>query len=243
MQLVFDFPIKPQYSFSNFVKCGGNETAFAFAGRLLTEDAGENLLYLHGEAGSGKTHLLAAIGRELSASSREDIPVIPVEQLHPEDCDASFALLRTLPALLLDDLHLLVDDSSLRVALWQLFNDFYESGRKIAATAILPPNEVASLDEHLKSRFMWGLVAKLDVSDDNSRKMILQKLAEDRQIILPEEVTGHLLVHLPRDIAALTEALDRIKSHSFATQRKISLRLAREALALGKGWASRLRTP
>ena len=232
MQLVFDFPIKPQYSFNNFVRCSGNEAAFAFANRLLTADAAENLLYLHGEAGSGKTHLLSAIGRELSARRQVAIPVIPVEQLDPENCEATFALLRRLPALLLDDLHLLADDSSLRSALWQLFNDFYESGRKIVATATLPPKELTSLDEHLQSRFMWGLVAKLDISDDNSRRMILQKLAEDRQILLPEEVTGHLLVHLPRDIAALTDALDRIKHHSFATQRKISLRLARAALAL-----------
>ena len=57
---------------------------------------------------------------------------------------------------------------------------------------------------------MWGLVARLDISDDNSRRMILRKLAEDRQIILPEEVTGHLLMHLPRDITALAEALDRM---------------------------------
>jgi chromosomal replication initiator protein len=232
MQLVFDFPIKPQYSFSNFVRCCGNEAAFAFAGKLLSPEGGENLLYLHGATGSGKTHLLSALARELSAINREEIPVIPVAQLHPESYPDTFALLQRLPALLLDDLHLLADNDRLRVALWQLFNDFYESGRKIAATASLPPKELPTLDAHLQSRFMWGLVAKLDISDDNSRRMIMQKLAEDRQIILPDEVTSHLLIHLPRDIAALTDALDRIKHHSFATQRKISLRLAREALSL-----------
>jgi len=235
MQLVFDFPIEPQYSFSNFVTCGGNETAFALASRLLTADAGENLLYLHGEVGSGKTHLLSAIGKELSARSGIDIPTIPAAQLHSENCAASFARLRGLPALLLDDLHLLADDSGLRVALWQLFNDFYESGRKIVATATLPPKELTSLDDHLKSRFMWGLVARLDISDDNSRRMIMQKLAEDRQIILPEEVTGYLLIHLPRDITALTAALDRLRHFSLTTQRKISLRLARKALAPEEG--------
>ena len=60
----------------------------------------------------------------------------------------------------------------------------------------------------------------------------MQKLAEDRQIILPEEVTDYLLVHLPRDLTVLTEALDLIKRHSFTSQRKISLRLAREAIVL-----------
>lgn len=232
MQLVFDFPIKPHYSLDNFVTCTGNEMARAFATRLLDPDAGENLLYLHGAAGSGKTHLLSAIARELSTAGNPAVPVVPVDQLQASTMAATLAKLHQLPALLLDDLHLLADDSSLRSAIWQLFNDFYESGRKIAATASLPPKELTALDEHLQSRFMWGLVAKLDISDDDSRRMIMQKLAEDRQIILPEEVTGHLLVNLPRDITALTAALDRIKTYSFATQRKISLRLAREALNL-----------
>lgn len=231
MQLVFDFPIKPQYSFSNFVQCHGNETAFAFAGKLLTAGAGENLLYLHGATGSGKTHLLSALAGELSVACQEAIPVIPVGQLQPENYAATFAKLHSHSALLLDDLHQLADDSSLRIALWQLFNDFYAAGRKIAATATLPPKELTSIDEHLQSRFMWGLVAQLDISDDDSRRMILQKLAEDRQIILPEEVTGYLLIHLPRDIAPLTVALDKLRHVALATQRKISLRLAREVLS------------
>ncbi|NJD92083.1 MAG: DnaA regulatory inactivator Hda [Geobacter sp.] len=225
MQLVFDFPIKPEYSFDNFVTCSGNQTALVFAQRVVTGNTGENLLYLHGDDGAGKTHLLTAMGREL------DAPVIPVEQLSAGGCADVFAGLRQLPALLLDDLQLLADDNDLRVALWQLFNDFYSSGRKIAAAATLPPKELETLDPHLKSRFLWGLVAKLDISDDESRRMILQKLADDRQIILPEDVCSYLLVHLPRAIPSLSAAIDRIKHHSFATQRKISLKLAREVLA------------
>lgn len=228
MQLAFDFPVTPNYSLDNFVRCRGNETAFAFAGRLLARDSGENLVYLHGAAGSGKTHLLSAIGRGLAAGG-DPIPVIPAPAL--DQRNGTFAAIGRLPALLLDDLHLLADNDDLRIALWQLFNDFYDSGRKIAAAATLPPTELAVLDAHLQSRFLWGLVAKLDISDDESRRMIMRKLADDRQIILPDEVTGHLLAHLPRDIPSLSEALDRIKRLSFVTQRKISLKLAREALA------------
>ena len=232
MQLVFDFPIKPQLHPRQFCQMRRQRSCLRFAGRLLTADAGENLLYLHGEAGSGKTHLLSAIGSELSARHQVAIPVIPVEQLRPGSCEATFTLLRGFQPCSSTICTCLPTTAASGSALWQLFNDFYESGRKIVATATLPPKELASLDGHLQSRFMWGLVARLDISDDTSRRMILQKLAEDRQILLPEEVTGHLLVHLPRDITALTDALDRIKHHSFATQRKISLRLAKEALAL-----------
>ena len=136
------------------------------------------------------------------------------------------------PALLLDDLHLLPDDQDLRVELWQLFNDFYTSGRPIAVTATVPPREIATIDDHLISRLLWGLVARVDVSDDDSRRMIMKKLAEDRQIVLPADVIDHLLIHVQRDIPALVTALETIKRFALATQRKITLRLAREALAL-----------
>jgi chromosomal replication initiator protein len=231
MQLVFDFPIRPEYSFNNFVACNGNETALAFAQRVMNPESGENILYIHGSSGSGKTHLLTAISREFQHGLPHiPLPVIPLEMLSAENLSETIDQLRNLPALLLDNLHLLQDDNNLRIALWQLFNDFFGSGRKIVATANLPPKELASLDEHLKSRFLWGLVAKLDIIDDNSRRKILQKLAEDRQIILPTDVAEYLLVHLPRDIGALTKALDELTRFAFTTQRKISLRLAREAL-------------
>lgn len=231
MQLAFDFPIKPQYTFDNFVVCHGNETALAFTKRVLNPGSGENVLYLHGPAGSGKTHLLTAISQVLPVdSSLGPLPVIPLEKMTIENYADMIQPLRNRPALLLDDLHLLEDNNDLRIALWQLFNDFYGSGRMVVATATLPPKELTTLDDHLKSRFLWGLVAKLDIFDDNSRRMILQKLAEDRQIVLPAEVAEYLLVHLPRDISALTAALEQLRRFAFATQRKISLRLAREAL-------------
>jgi chromosomal replication initiator protein len=226
MQLFFDFPATPDYSFSSFVPCSGNQTALDFVKRVMAPDSGENLLYLYGEAGSGKTHLLTAISKEHAAG----LPVIPVELLTTENCGELVSRVSCHSALLLDNLQLLKDSSTLRTAIWQLFNDFYESGRKIIATATLPPKELDSLDDHLKSRFMWGLVAKLDTFDDESRRMILKKLADDRQIILPDEVIGYLLVRLPRDIPSLAEAVELLKKQSFATQKKISLKLARETL-------------
>ncbi len=231
MQLFFDFPIRPQYTFSNFVTCSGNNTALEFIKRVIIPDSGENLLYLHGATGSGKTHLLSAISSELTdCSPGSPVPVIPLDALTEENCRSVVERAGEQSHLLLDDLHLLRDSSLLRSAVWQLFNDFYESGRKIIATAALPPKELNSLDEHLQSRFMWGLVVKLDISDDESRRMIMAKLATDRQIALPSEVSDYLLVHVRRDIPSLAAALEQIKQRSFATKKSISLRLAREVL-------------
>ncbi|HZV80746.1 MAG TPA: DnaA/Hda family protein [Geobacteraceae bacterium] len=231
MQLIFDFPIRPHYTFANFVTCRGNEVAINFARRVMDPVSGENLLFLHGPEGSGKTHLLTAVSH---AGSRDGVavPVFPVQSLTPQSLEKIGEEARDLPLLLLDDLHLIQDDDRVRVALWQMFNDFYSSGRKIVVTATAPPKELPHLDGHLVSRLLWGLVAKLDISDDDSRRMIMGKLAADRQIALPAEVIDYLLLHVQRDIPALTAALEQIKRMSFTTKRKISLRLAREALAL-----------
>ncbi|NVN98682.1 MAG: DnaA regulatory inactivator Hda [Geobacteraceae bacterium] len=226
MQLFFDFPVNPDYSFKSFVACSGNQTALKFVQRVISGE--ESLLYLHGDSGSGKTHLLHAAAKELA--TRGSVPVIPVELVTHDNLEEITTSAATSQGLLLDNLHLLADSPLLRTAFWQLFNDFYESGRKIIATATLPPKELDSLDDHLKSRFMWGLVAKLDISDDTSRRMIMKKLADDRQLIIPDDVIDYLLIRLPRDIPSLANAVERLKQESFATQRKISLKLTKATL-------------
>jgi len=231
MQLFFDFPIIPDYSLTSFVACTGNQTALEFVKRFISPGSGENLLYLHGEAGSGKTHLLSAVSKAFTENPGEkQPPLIPAELITDHNCADIVRAASQQPVLILDNLHLLQDSRAIRTAIWQLFNDFYESGRKIIAAANLPPKELASLDDHLQSRFMWGLVARLDISDDESRRMIMKKLADDRQLLLPDDVIDYLLLRLPRDIPSLAEAVELLKKHSFATQKKISLKMAREAL-------------
>jgi chromosomal replication initiator protein len=231
MQLFFDFPTTPDYSFKSFVACNGNSTATEFVRKVMDPDSEENLLFLYGEAGSGKTHLLSAVSREIGDRlAIAPPPVIPIELVTVDNYREITRLTAPQQILLLDNLHLLQDSSNLRTAVWQIFNDFYESGRTIIATATLPPKELQSLDEHLQSRFMWGLVARLDISDDDSRRMIMKKLADDSQIIIPADVIDYLLIHLPRDIPSLANALELLKNRSFATQKKISLKLAKEAL-------------
>jgi len=235
MQLIFDFPVKPNYTFANFVTCRGNELAITFAKRVMDPVSGENLLFLHGPEGSGKTHLLTVISHATETATGVSVPALPVQSLTTVELERLGDITRNLPLLLLDDLHLIRDDDRVRVAIWQLFNDFYSSGRKIVVTATAPPKELPHLDGHLVSRLLWGLVAKMDISDDDSRRMIMNKLASDRQIVLPSEVIDYLLLHVQRDIPSLTIALEQIKRLSFATQRKITLKLAREALTRGGG--------
>ncbi|HEY6873594.1 MAG TPA: DnaA/Hda family protein [Geobacteraceae bacterium] len=243
MQMVFDFPVHPRYGFDDFVVCGGNELAYRFA-LMLAQDETHNLLYIYGPPGSGKTHLLAALGNRLMACS--DLPgapggVIPcisfreIDQLYhgeyPAEQTSRLAeRFQHAPALLIDDLHLIPDNVNIRVELWQIFNDFFNAGRKIVVTGLHHPRELPTLDGHLISRLLWGLVARMDVSDDDSRRLIMKKLAGDRQIWLPADVIDYLLLRTRRDIPALMEALESLSRHALSTGRKISLRLAREVL-------------
>jgi chromosomal replication initiator protein len=97
-------------------------------------------------------------------------------------------------------------------------------------TGLYPPKQLPHLDDHLVSRLLWGLVARMDVTDDESRRMILSKLAEDRQVLLPDEVAEFLLRSVRRDVPSLLEALERISRYSLSVGRKISVKLAKDAL-------------
>lgn len=240
MQLVLDFPLKSSFSFTNFVVCSGNETAFRFAQRLVSPDAEETLLYLHGPAGSGKTHLLEACAATIGERTNPSVPapLFSFKETPGMPSNTISALLQRrfqdAPALLIDDIHLAPPDQTMKGAIWQLFNDFHAIGRPIAITGLTTPKKLANLDDHLVSRLLWGLVAGVDVSDDESRQMIMQKLAADRQVVIPSDVGEFLLKQLPRDIPSLITTLDRIVRYAVATGRKVSPRLAAEVLS-GKG--------
>jgi chromosomal replication initiator protein len=232
MQLIFDFPVTPRFSFENFVVCSGNKTAYQFAHKLASDDGTENLLYIYGPEGSGKTHLLTALANSLESKylSFRDADTLYRDDSSPEGSSRLTAEFADAPALILDDLHLLPDRQEIRVELWELFNAFYSSGRKIAIGGLSAPKELPHLDGHLTSRLLWGLVARMDVSDDESRRMILKKLAEDRQMMLPDEVIDQMLLRVRRDIPSLVYALETINRHAISTKRKVGLKLAKESI-------------
>ena len=233
MQLIFDFPVVSRFGFENFVVCGGNKTAFQFAQKLAS-DGTENLLYIYGPEGSGKTHLLTALSTSLDGTyfSFRDADTLYKGDSRSEGPSRLADHFHDAKALILDDLHLLPDYQEVRVELWELFNAFYSSGRKIAISGLTPPKELPHLDGHLTSRLLWGLVARMDVSDDESRRMILKKLAEDRQMALPDDVIDQMLLRVRRDIPSLVYALESINRYAISVKRKVSLKLAKEALGL-----------
>lgn len=219
MQQFFDFPVNPVFSFDSFVVCEGNAAALRFAMRIADPDDTEKLLYLHGPSGSGKTHLLKSIATGI-------IPYISLR--NPPEPDILVATFNEAAGLVVDDLHEMPDDSGLRGTLWQLFNDFHTSGRTIAMAGLHPPRELTNLDDHLTSRLLWGLVARLDTSDDYSRRMIIKKVADDRQILVPDDVVDYILSTASREVGDLIVCFDQLYRFSMTEKRRITLPLARE---------------
>ena len=230
MQQFFEFPITPAFSFDTFVVCDGTAAALQFARAIADPSDPENLLYLYGPSGSGKTHLLKAIAHALAGEGGQ--PAACLSCGEPFTVDDLVARFSGAPALLVDDLHLLADDAALRLGLWQIFNDFHDAGRKVALAGLLPPRELPHLDGHLVSRLLWGLVARVDASDDRSRRMILKKIADDRQVRVPDEVVEYVLVTTGREVSELIASFEAVFRLSMAQKRRITLPLAREARQL-----------
>lgn len=223
MQQFFEFPVNPSFSFDSFVPCEGNAAALRFALKIADPSDSECLLYLYGPSGSGKTHLLRSIaGSTVPYLSFREVP-------SPERLVSTFS---AAGGLVVDDLQNMPDDPDLRRALWQLFNEFHTSGRMIAMAGAVPPRELVTMDDHLTSRLLWGLVARLDTSDDTSRRMIIKKVADDHQIRIPDDVVDYVLATTSREVGALISAFHQLYRFSMAEKRRITLPLAREVREL-----------
>ncbi|MDD2899105.1 MAG: DnaA/Hda family protein [Desulfuromonadaceae bacterium] len=223
MQQIFDFPVTPVFSFISFVPCEGNAAALRFALRIANPSDSECLLYLHGPSGSGKTHLLRSIaGCKFPYLSLRN-PVTP---------ELLVSTFTAAEGLIVDDLQEMPDNPDLRRALWQLFNEFHTSGRTIAMAGATPPRELTTLDDHLTSRLLWGLVARLDTTDDRSRRMIIKKVAEDHQIRIPDDVVDYVLSTTSREVGALITSFQHLYRYAMAEKRRITLPLAREVREL-----------
>jgi len=227
MQQFFEFPVSTVHTFDSFIACDGNAGALQFSRRIADPDDPENLLYIHGPAGSGKSHLLQAIARVMGEKSNQAVPCLSFrEAVSVDELCCRFAAAE---ALIVDDLHLMPDDGDLRSALWQLFNDFHSSGRKIVMAGLYAPRDLPYLDDHLVSRLLWGLVARVDVSDDHSRQMILKKIAADRQVRIPDDVVDFILMTTSREVGDLISAFEAVYRLSMILKRRITLPLVREA--------------
>jgi chromosomal replication initiator protein len=234
-----DSPLDPRYRFDKFVEGTSNQLALAAAKRVAADPGGSyNPLFLYGSVGLGKTHLMQAIGHELRVRmphwrvcyvSAERFMNEMIQSLK-EDSMASFReWIRNVDVLLVDDVQMLARGERTQEEFFHTFNTIYEFRKQIVLTSDCPPKTIA-IEERLRSRFEWGLIADIQPPDKETRQAILMKKAEVDGCHLPEGVAKYIAEHVKSNVRALEGCLVRLMAHCSITNTPITEEVAARVL-------------
>ena len=235
-------PLSERYTFDLFVIGKSNELAAA-AAHAVGQAPGKvyNPLFIYGDTGLGKTHLMQAIAHEiLGADPRVRITYMSTEQFTNEliaaiqnrttgDFRRRF---RETDLLLVDDIHFLKGKETTQEEFFHTFNALYEAGRQIVLTSDRPPSEIPGLEARLVSRFQWGMVADIEPPDLEHRIAILrQKAAIDHlEMTLPDDVIRFIAENVRSSVRELEGSIIKLLAYASLKHQEITIDLAREAL-------------
>ena len=235
-----DSGLNERYIFSRFVIGGNNQLAAAACQRVADAPAkAYNPLFIYGDTGLGKTHLMHAIGHAiLDRDPDRRVAYIPSEQFTNEMISAIQSgrtpefrqRYRRIDVLLVDDVHFLGNKEGTQEEFFHTFNSLYDAQKQIVITSDRPPQEIPGLQERLVSRFEWGLVTDIKPPDFETRVAILQKKAAEDRLVLDDEVIEYIARHRKTSVRQLEGAVIKLLAYSSLTRREITLELAREAL-------------
>lgn len=231
--------LNPKYTFKNFVVGAGNQFAHA-ACMAVAEQPGKayNPLFIYGGVGLGKTHLLNAIGNHVAEGTDLRIAYLTTEQFTNEVInsiryDKMMDLrkrYRHIDMLMIDDIQFLAGKERTQEEFFHTFNALYEGHKQIVLSSDRFPKDMPDIEERLRSRFEWGLIADLQPPDVETRIAILRKKSEDEGIKLPEDVIQFLAVTMKSNIRELEGSLVRLGAYASLTGQIISLEMAKNVL-------------
>ncbi len=239
-ELISPSHFNPKYIFSTFVVGKSNEFAHA-AAKAVAENPSQsyNPLFLYGGVGLGKTHLLHAIGHEI-LRTRPNLRVLYLvaEQFVNElinsirfDRMPEFReRYRTIDVLLIDDIQFLANKERTQEEFFHTFNTLYTSQKQIILTSDSSPRNIPTLEERLRSRFEWGLIADIQQPDLETKVAILQRKAYLEKADLPDDVAEFIAQQVKSNIRELEGLLTRVIAFSSLTGKPLSPALARETL-------------
>lgn len=232
--------LNPKYTFDSFVV--GNSNQFAHAAALAVAEKSPrtyNPLFIYGGVGLGKTHLLTAIGNfKLSTYPDARVCYVHAETFMNELIQALTnkkmpefrEKYRRMDVLLMDDIQFIAGKERTQEEFFHTFNSLYESHKNIVVTSDKFPKEIPGLEDRLRSRFEWGLIADIQPPDMETKVAILHKKAELESISLPRDVSMFLAQNFSSNVRELEGSLVRISAFSSLTHSPITVELAREVL-------------
>ena len=231
--------LNPKYTFKNFVVGAGNQFAHAACMAVAEQPAkAYNPLFIYGETGLGKTHLLNAIGNYVAERTDLRIAYLTTEQFTNEVInsiryDKMMDLrkrYRHIDMLMIDDIQFLAGKERTQEEFFHTFNAIYEAHKQLVLSSDRFPKDMPDIEERLRSRFEWGLIADLQPPDVETRIAILRKKSEDEGVTLPEDVIQFLATTLKSNIRELEGSLVRLGAYASLTGQTITLEMAKSVL-------------
>jgi len=231
--------LNPKYTFKNFVVGAGNQFAHAACMAVAEQPAkAYNPLFIYGETGLGKTHLLNAIGNYVAERTDLRIAYLTTEQFTNEVInsiryDKMMDLrkrYRHIDMLMIDDIQFLAGKERTQEEFFHTFNALYEAHKQLVLSSDRFPKDMPDIEERLRSRFEWGLIADLQPPDVETRIAILRKKSEDEGVTLPEDVIQFLATTMKSNIRELEGSLVRLGAYASLTGQTITLEMAKNVL-------------
>ncbi|HZC24304.1 MAG TPA: chromosomal replication initiator protein DnaA, partial [Candidatus Binatia bacterium] len=232
--------LNSRYTFDAFVIGSGNQFAHA-ACQAVAERPSKayNPLFLYGGVGMGKTHLMQAIGHEIKRRmpqaaicyvSSEKFTNEMINSLRYDKMISFRDKFRGVDVLLIDDIQFLAQKERTQEEFFHTFNALHESMKQIVIASDRSPKELAEIEDRLRSRFEWGLIADIQPPDLETKVAILQKKAEQEKVTLPTDVALYVAQNIRSNVRELEGALIRLVAHSSLIGAEITLPYAQQVL-------------
>lgn len=235
-------PLNEKYTFATFVVASCNRFAHA-AAQAVTEAPGKtyNPLYLYGDVGLGKTHLIQATGHAIKrANPKLQVAYLSLERFMNELINAIRygydktqvfrERYRSIDVLLIDDVQFIAGKERTQEEFFHTFNALYDGQKQIVLTSDCPPREIPEIEERLHSRFEWGLIADIEPPDLETKVAILRRKAELQRVDLPDDVALFLAGNSKHNIRELEGSLVRVLAMASLRGLPVSKTLAQEAM-------------
>lgn len=232
--------LNPKYTFDTFVV--GNNNRFAQAAALAVADKPSeayNPLFLYGGVGLGKTHLMHAIGNRILKNYRnykilyvtsEKFTNHMINAIKDNKMEVFRNQYRKIDVLLIDDIQFIAGKKQVQEEFFHTFNELYEEKKQIIISSDRPPKEIQLLEDRLKSRFEWGLLADISCPDYETRLAILRRKAQDEKILVDDSILASIATKIESNIRELEGVFNKMIARASLMHTQISIELAENTI-------------